>query len=91
MYADFNEWGKTSEIRCSVILDLRRRGSNVQDPLRRGFGRRRQPSEGIGADERVKKGWLLTLEEYNAALDADITFNVDRDLALDLSESPAKT
>jgi len=34
---------------------------------------------------------MLMLEEYDAALDADITFNVDRDLASDPSESPAKT
>jgi len=39
-----------------------------------GLGtKRRQPSEGVGADEE-KKAWMLTLtSEYDAILDTDIT------------------
>lgn len=101
MYADFrpevNEWGKRSEIRCSVILDLRKKGLG---PTQDGGGKQETPkigyesSEGIGAGEepRTKKARALTLEEYEAALDADTTFNdVDLDLSLDQPESSAKT
>jgi len=101
LYADFrpevNEWGKRSEIRCSVILDLRKKGSR---PAQDGLGKEEKPtigyesSEAVGADEepRTKKGRTLTLEEYEAALDADTTFNdVDLDLAFDPPESSAKT
>jgi len=49
-------------------------------------------SEGVGVDERVKKARTLTLKDYDDALDADVSFNVDLnlDLALDPPESPAK-
>ena len=100
MYADFrpevNEWGKRSEIRCSVILDLRKKGSR---PAQDGLGKEETPtigyesSEGLAAEEpRTKRARTLTLEEYEAALDADTTFDdVDLDLALNPLESSAKT
>jgi len=52
------------------------------------------PSEGVGADggPRTKKARTLTLKEYEAALDANTTFDdINLNLALNPLESSVKT
>lgn len=82
MYADFRPdipdgvqgWGKRGDLKCNTILSLMKKGTAAST------------SENIKSEDVVKtedspdtkKPRLLTLEEYEAALDADPTFdNVD--------------
>ncbi|KDR83666.1 hypothetical protein GALMADRAFT_1338794 [Galerina marginata CBS 339.88] len=97
LYAEFrpevNQWGKRSEIRCEDILELRKKNSlPVQEDVR--LGSHENPmvnnvsSQGkLGTpDERTqKKARVLTLEEYEAALDLDTTFD---NVNLDFLDTP---
>jgi len=83
-----NEWGKRSQVSCKTVLDLRKR--EPIDPQQSDISIEAQKptinneSEGVLGSQEVepvqKKARLLTLEEYEAALDQDHTFdNVDLD------------
>ncbi|KAF4619664.1 hypothetical protein D9613_005009 [Agrocybe pediades] len=93
LYAEFrpkvNEWGKRSEIYCKSILALRKQGSadaqaNVS-PIKPVHNSQSSPDADSMVPER-KKARTLTVEEYEAALDLDSTFdNVNLDF-LDTSK-----
>ncbi|PPR07041.1 hypothetical protein CVT26_005242 [Gymnopilus dilepis] len=92
LYADFrpevNEWGKRSEVKCLVILGLRKQKRieddlhpvNVDKPV---VNQESVPENASSSDEqKAKRPRFLTVEEYEAALDLDTTFD---DVNLDLS------
>ena len=85
LYADFrpevNEWGKRSEVKCSVILGLRKQKRieddlqpvNVDKPV---VNQESVPENASSSDEqKAKRPRFLTVEEYEAALDLDTTFD----------------
>jgi hypothetical protein len=92
LYAEFrpevNEWGKRSQLSCKTILDLRKR-ELIDSHQSNIFSEAQKPttnnkSEGVLGFQEVepvqKKARLFTLEEYEAALDQDHTFdNIDLD------------
>ncbi|KAJ3501177.1 hypothetical protein NLJ89_g9458 [Agrocybe chaxingu] len=97
LYADFrpkvNEWGKRSEVHCSVILDLRRKipERSVEQPKAEEGDQ--QPNVRYEASQEVsqhgaeqlepKKSKTMTVEEYEAILDDDTTFDeVDLDFVV---------
>ncbi|CAA7259836.1 unnamed protein product [Cyclocybe aegerita] len=97
LYADFrpevNEWGKRSEVHCSVILDLRRKipERNVEQPRAEEADQqpnvRYEASQEAGQHEaeepEPKKLKTMTVEEYEAILDDDTTFDdVDLDFVV---------
>ena len=116
MYLEFRPevdgWGKRGEVKCSVILELRKKVDEGDAGKGGGDG------ESVGTDKIVKvdvadgedkmengssqtateeqeperkKARGMTLEEYEAALDADETFN-DLDLGIgDLPGDPVPT
>jgi hypothetical protein len=82
LYADFrpavDQWGKRSEMKCSTILALRKEDaspsaelSDVQEVVK--F----ENPDGNRTDlpPEPKRTKTLTLEEYEAALDADFTYD----------------
>lgn len=81
-----DQWGERSEVSCAKILDLRKKekplASDKAANEPSGAGMRNEsviePPEGRADGPRRKKLRELTLEEYEAALDQDATFdNVD--------------
>ncbi|KAF8913971.1 hypothetical protein CPB84DRAFT_1840743 [Gymnopilus junonius] len=92
LYAEFrpevNEWGKRSEVKCGVILGLRKQrhvDENLhlvddKKPIVHGSSASQQEVPPSG-EQKAKKARFLTVEEYEAALDMDSTFDsVDLDL-----------
>jgi len=88
LYADFrpevNEWGKRSQVSCKTILDLRKKESIGLQQSNTSSEQEKptisNESEGVPVEPAQKKTRLLTLEEYEATLDQDHTFdNVDLD------------
>jgi len=96
LYAEFrpevNEWGKRSEVHCSKILDLRKKHMTTgqHNVLATEVDRRPEVSyestETSRQDDepQQKKIKSLTLEEYEALLDQDPTFD---DIDVDLKTS----
>lgn len=101
LYAEFrpqvNEWGKRSEVHCKTILGLRKHisGSSQQEL---GSSEQRESIITIAEEELAtstsdgepepKKSRSLTVEEYEASLDQDTTFDhVDLDFADVLTSS----
>ncbi|GJE84210.1 hypothetical protein PsYK624_002860 [Phanerochaete sordida] len=95
LYADFRPdvagWGGRGEVRCAKILALRRKeplpaqeqSVKVEDVVKvEEVDATDRPEEGGTADEpEPKRSRGMTLEEYEAALDADDVFaSVDLDL-----------
>lgn len=88
LYAEFrpevNEWGKRSQVNCKTILDLRKKESIALQQSNTS-SEEQKPTisnefEGVPVEPAQKRARLLTLEEYEAALDQDHTFdNVDLD------------
>ncbi|KIM46110.1 hypothetical protein M413DRAFT_426129 [Hebeloma cylindrosporum] len=88
LYAEFrpevNEWGKRSQVSCKTILDLRKKESIALHQSNTSIEEQKptisNESEGVAFEPAQKKTKLPTLEEYEAALDQDNTFdNVDLD------------
>lgn len=89
LYADFrpetNEWGGRGEVRCAAILNLRRKAPRSQaegtfrsedvvkieedSSIRSAIGENDEAEK-----QNTKKSRGITLEEYEAALDADDSF-----------------
>jgi hypothetical protein len=78
-------WGKKSEVRCETILGLRKEERNVNGVDLAGkesdgvdgvvkFDNNDKTTERVNEPER-KKARVLSLEEYEAVLDQDSTFN----------------
>jgi len=78
-----DKWGERSEVSCSKILDLRKKGKPlVSDKAANepsGAGMRNEsviePPEAQTDGPRRKRFRELTLEEYELALDQDATFD----------------
>lgn len=83
LYCDFRpeteEWGKRSELSCGKILGLRREGEADEPEV--GISRKEVvnadslPAEPIVKAENEEKPKLMSLAEYEAALDDDHTFD----------------
>jgi hypothetical protein len=94
LYAEFrpqvNEWGKRSEVHCKTILELRKQISESSQP-ELGSSEQGEPiitiaeelvSSTSEGEPKPKKTRSLTVEEYEASLDQDTTFDhVDLDFA----------
>ena len=83
LYAEFrpevNEWGKRSQVSCQAILDLRKRVS-ISLQQSNTSSEEQKPtihneSEGVPVEPVQKKKRMLTLEEFEAFLDQDHTFD----------------
>ncbi|OSX60264.1 hypothetical protein POSPLADRAFT_1147841 [Postia placenta MAD-698-R-SB12] len=95
LYQDFRPdvdgWGGRGEVRCATILALRRTGVKEERPEERGGAEagsakplvKIEQLEGDSAGPSSKRPRAMTLEEYEAALDADDSF-----ANLDLSNIP---
>ncbi|KAG0709713.1 hypothetical protein DFH29DRAFT_885492 [Suillus ampliporus] len=91
---DVDGWGKRGEVRCERILSLRKKDrSTIAETIAKGEVVKLEVDRGLraaeGADETQsgtsegpehKKARTMTLEEYEAALDHDTTFD---DIELD--------
>ncbi|KAH6915378.1 hypothetical protein BKA70DRAFT_1258806 [Coprinopsis sp. MPI-PUGE-AT-0042] len=83
LYCDFRpeteEWGKRSELSCAKILGLRREGevgeAQAEATHREVVNADAVPTEPPMKDENGDKPKLMSLEEYEAALDDDHTFD----------------
>jgi hypothetical protein len=96
LYADFRPhadgWGKRSEVKCSTILSLRlsdtltssRSSTSVPNDVQSVIHVENSSLRSIDHKPQAKKARTMTLEEYEAVLDNDMTFN---DVNLDFSES----
>ncbi|KAF9485283.1 hypothetical protein BDN70DRAFT_903119 [Pholiota conissans] len=88
LYAEFrpqvNEWGKQSEVQCKTILGLRKQISehNQEEFESVPANTPAEAGSSISCSEpNPKKPRSLTVEEYEALLDQDTTFdNIDLDL-----------
>jgi len=88
LYADFRPdveegqkgWGKKGEVKCQRILSLRKKGPVVAPVSNFKSEDVVKTEELLLEQPETKKPRLLTLEEYEAALDADPGFE-DIDLA----------
>lgn len=93
LYADFrpqaNEWGKRSQIHCQTIMALSKTTHNSPGP-KSPIAKETEPNvqsnifvrddSCIDSGPQSKKSRHLTVEEYEAVLDQDTTFNnVDLD------------
>ncbi|KJA30201.1 hypothetical protein HYPSUDRAFT_175504 [Hypholoma sublateritium FD-334 SS-4] len=93
LYAEFrpqaNEWGKRSQIHCQTIMELSKKmqdSTKVKSPIAKETSPNVQNNLSVREDTctdgepRSKKTRHLTVEEYEAILDQDNTFNnVDLD------------
>jgi len=93
LYAEFrpevSEWGKRSEIHCSKILDLRKRTrqhkaqltqANQKPEVLYGISETQNQQEVEPERKKVKS---LSVEEYEALLDEDISFdNISLDFGI---------
>ncbi|TFK43459.1 hypothetical protein BDQ12DRAFT_731481 [Crucibulum laeve] len=99
LYTEFrptaDEWGARSEVRCSSILALREKNAvalgydpSVAESTAVKVENVDEVANGVETDEpERKKARGMTLEEYEAALDEDTTFNdVDLDFATETPE-----
>ncbi|OCH94137.1 hypothetical protein OBBRIDRAFT_198789 [Obba rivulosa] len=89
LYADFRPnaegWGQRSEVRCATILDLRKKGAEAEEeqptPAISAAVVKTEPGGGDPAattssgESDAKKQRTMTVEEYEAALDADAAFD----------------
>ncbi|KAJ7228585.1 hypothetical protein GGX14DRAFT_547571 [Mycena pura] len=91
LYAEFrpevNGWGARAEVKCEMILGLRKE-TKIVEPARKVAAVTINHGDNSAAQEHQepphKKSRGLTLEEYEAMLDQDSTFNdVDLDLGTD--------
>lgn len=87
LYCDFRpdveQWGKRSELFCSKILSLRKQGTTPPSPSSNSsptIQHTENPEVHSTSDDNREKPSRMTLEEYEAALDEDHTFD---DVALD--------
>lgn len=92
LYAEFrpavDQWGKRSEVKCSTILDLRKKNAEPPQYVTSTEGivkheeqsHEPQNEEDLPPDRKKMKG--LSLEEYEAALDQDFAYD-DIDLNFD--------
>lgn len=86
LYADFRPdvedgkkgWGKKGEVKCQTILNLRKKGSGVAS-VSNIKSEEVVKTEDLPEEPDSKKPRLLTLEEYEAALDEDPGFD-EKDL-----------
>jgi len=85
---DVDGWGKRGEVRCERILSLRKKDRNgiISAATAKGevvkegsgdFGRAEAGGiqSNTSEDRENKKARTMTLEEYEAALDQDTTFD----------------
>jgi hypothetical protein len=89
LYAEFRPdvdgWGGRGEVTCRKILELRKKGGMVQDVKKEtadGLVKFENVDESeqvktVGSDDEpdTKKAKGMSLEEYEAALDQDPTFD----------------
>lgn len=86
LYAEFRPdvdgWGGRGEVTCRKILELRKKGGTVQDGKKETadglvkFDEGEQATASRSDDgPQVKKARNMSLEEYEAALDQDPTFD----------------
>ncbi|KAJ7507901.1 hypothetical protein B0H11DRAFT_2169546 [Mycena galericulata] len=90
LYTEFRPevtgWGERGEVKCETILGLRKAASSVQPAgkiaaiIENGAGTPKEED----LEPPQKKSRTLTLEEYEAALDQDSTFDgIDLNLGID--------
>ncbi|KAG2116110.1 uncharacterized protein F5147DRAFT_676008 [Suillus discolor] len=86
---DVDGWGKRGEVRCEQILSLRKKDRSTvaetavkSDVVKLEVSHDSRPAQGAGGIQsgtsegpEHKKARTMTLEEYEAALDQDDTFN----------------
>ncbi|KAF7301739.1 Glutamine synthetase [Mycena indigotica] len=84
LYADFRPdvsgWGDRAEVRCSTILDLRQTQTVSQERQQPAVQTTGNLVDQLSEEPSPKRSRVMTLEEYEAALDEDRTFdNVNLD------------
>ena len=90
LYADFRPnaegWGQRSEVRCTTILGLRKKAAKAEEeepiPATPSAVVKVEPCGSSDADTplpsdelNTKKARTMTVDEYEAALDADAAFD----------------
>jgi len=90
LYAEFRPdvdgWGKRGEVRCERILSLRKKDKSTVSVVNEkvvelqgssdfGLDKADEPQSGATQVQENKKARTMTLEEYEATLDQDTTFD----------------
>ena len=90
LYAEFRPdvdgWGKRGEVRCERILSLRKKDKSTVSVVNEkvvelqgssdfGLDKADEPQSGAAQVQENKKARTMTLEEYEAILDQDTTFD----------------
>lgn len=81
---ELDEWGKRSELSCAKILSLRKKDAEAGGEFVGGPKVENKDGEAQLIVSEKQEGKAMSLEEYEAALDEDHTFD---DVNLDFSQS----